>query len=82
MSLDLDSMSMSDSKIVQESFEIREILGEGTYGVVYKARDLRDGLVKAIKKIRLEDEDEGIPSTALREISALKQLDHPNIVKL
>ncbi len=75
-------MSMSDSKIVQESFEIREILGEGTYGVVYKARDLRDGLVKAIKKIRLEDEDEGIPSTALREISALKQLDHPNIVKL
>lgn len=72
MSLDLDSMSMSDSKVVQERFEIREILGEGTYGVVYKAKDLRDGQIKAIKKIRLEDEDEGIPSTALREISALK----------
>lgn len=30
----------------------------------------------------MEDEDEGIPSTTLREISALKDLDHPNIIKL
>lgn len=36
----------------------------------------------AVKKIRLEDEDEGIPSTTLREIFALKELDHPNIIKL
>jgi cyclin-dependent kinase len=34
-----------------------------------------------LKKIKLETEDEGIPSTALREISILKELDHPNIVK-
>lgn len=36
----------------------------------------------ALKKIRLESEDEGIPSTAIREISLLKELNHPNIVKL
>lgn len=36
----------------------------------------------AMKKIRLDDDDEGIPSTTLREIFALKELDHPNIVKL
>lgn len=36
----------------------------------------------AIKKIRLEQEDEGIPSTTLREISSLKELNHPNIIKL
>ena len=36
----------------------------------------------AVKKIRLENEDEGIPSTAIREISILKQLKHPNIVAL
>merc|ERR1712023_578031 len=34
------------------------------------------------KKIRLEAEDEGIPSTAIREISILKELQHPNIVRL
>lgn len=36
----------------------------------------------ALKKIRLEIEDEGVPSTALREISLLKELDHPNVVCL
>ena len=35
----------------------------------------------ALKKIILEDDGEGIPSTALREISMLKKLKHPNIVK-
>ena len=35
-----------------------------------------------MKKIRLESEEEGVPSTAIREISLLKELQHPNIVKL
>jgi len=35
-----------------------------------------------MKKIRLEQDDDGVPSTALREISILKELDHPNIVRL
>ena len=52
----------------------------GTYGVVYKARCLETGDMVALKKIRLESEDEGIPSTALREISLLRSLDHENIV--
>ncbi len=34
------------------------------------------------EKIRLESEDEGVPSTAIREISLLKELKHPNIVSL
>eukprot|EP00831_Metopus_contortus_P025719 TRINITY_DN2208_c0_g3_i1.p1 TRINITY_DN2208_c0_g3~~TRINITY_DN2208_c0_g3_i1.p1 ORF type:complete len:315 (-),score=65.47 TRINITY_DN2208_c0_g3_i1:68-1012(-) len=36
----------------------------------------------ALKKIRLESQEEGIPSTAIREIALLKELNHPNIVKL
>jgi hypothetical protein len=54
----------------------------GTYGVVYKARDIRTNQIVALKKIRLEAEDEGVPSTAIREISLLKELSKDdNIVK-
>lgn len=54
---------------------------KGTYGVVYKARDVNTGNIVALKKIRLEAEDEGVPSTAIREISLLKELKDDNIVK-
>ena len=56
--------------------------GEGTYGVVYKAKDKITNQFVALKKIRLETESEGVPSTAIREISLLKELDHPNVVQL
>ncbi|KAL4255470.1 Cyclin-dependent kinase 1, partial [Pleurotus pulmonarius] len=59
-----------------------EKVGEGTYGVVYKARDTTSNAIVALKKIRLEAEDEGVPSTAIREISLLKELRDDNIVKL
>ncbi|KAL0589682.1 hypothetical protein ABG067_002231 [Albugo candida] len=65
-----------------ERYQKLEKIGEGTYGVVYKAKDRVTGEVIALKKIRLEAEDEGIPSTAIREISLLKELQHPNIVRL
>ena len=35
----------------------------------------------ALKKIKLEKEDDGVPSTAIREISLLKGIRHPNVVK-
>lgn len=50
--------------------------------MVYKAKDLRTNTIVALKKIRLEAEDEGVPSTAIREISLLKELSRDdNIVK-
>ena len=64
-----------------DNYLIKEKLGEGTYGVVYKAIQKRTGDLVALKKIRLEKEDDGVPSTAIREISLLKGLKHPNIVK-
>lgn len=63
-------------------FEVIEKIGEGAYGVVYKARDSSNNQKVAIKKIRLEHCEDGIPQTTLREISFLKELDHPNVVKL
>ena len=57
-------------------------IGEGTYGVVYKAIERDTGRVIALKKIRLDDEDEGVPATAIREIALLKEVSkHKNIVK-
>jgi len=52
-----------------ERYQKIEKIGEGTYGVVYKSKDRVTGEIVALKKIRLEAEDEGIPSTAIREIS-------------
>ncbi|CAL0306103.1 unnamed protein product [Lupinus luteus] len=65
-----------------EQYEKVEKIGEGTYGVVYKARDRITNATFALKKIRLEQEDEGVPSTAIREISLLKEMQHRNIVRL
>lgn len=59
---------------------LRSLSPTGTYGVVYKAKDLSNNRIVALKKIRLEAEDEGVPSTAIREISLLKELRDPNIV--
>lgn len=66
----------------KDRYEKMERLGEGTYGVVFRAKDTVTNQLVALKKIKLENEDEGVPSTAMREISILKELQpHPNIVQ-
>lgn len=65
-----------------DNYDKLEKIGEGTYGVVYKCMELSSKEIVAVKKIRMEMEDEGIPATAIREISILKELNHPNIVNL
>ncbi len=64
-----------------DRYEKQRRVGEGTYGIVYKAKDRVSGDIVALKRIRLESEEEGIPSTAIREIALLKELQHPNVVK-
>lgn len=54
----------------------------GTYGVVYRGKNKETGQVVALKRIKIDDDNEGIPCSAVREISLLKELKHPNIVQL
>ena len=63
-----------------EEYKNLTLIGEGAFGRVYKGID-STGRTVAIKQIKFESDEEGIPSTALREISLLKTLkNHPNIV--
>ncbi|GAA5997689.1 hypothetical protein JCM5350_003985 [Sporobolomyces pararoseus] len=57
-------------------------VGEGTYGKVYKARNVETGQLVALKRIRMEAEKDGFPITAVREIKLLQNLRHPNVVDL
>ena len=62
-----------------------EQIGEGTYGQVYKAHCLSSGRIVAMKKIRIQGgghQGYGLPSTVIREIKILKQLRHPNMVRM
>lgn len=57
-------------------------IGKGTYGTVWKAQDTKTNQDVAWKKMIIHNENEGIPSIALREISLVKAFNHPNIIRL
>uniref|UniRef100_A0A0K0DWA7 Guanylate cyclase domain-containing protein n=1 Tax=Strongyloides stercoralis TaxID=6248 RepID=A0A0K0DWA7_STRER len=66
----------------EDNYEIEKQVGEGTYGQVFKAKQVTKGTKVALKKVRLENEREGFPITAIREIIILRQLSHKNVVSL
>ena len=72
---------LGNTKWVEE-YEKINIIGEGTYGTVYKARNKKTGQLCALKKVKMEHETDGFPVTSLREIKYLQRLKHPNIVNL
>ncbi|XP_002131004.2 cyclin-dependent kinase 9 [Ciona intestinalis] len=57
-------------------------IGQGTFGEVFKARDRKTDRLVALKKVIMENEKEGFPITALREIKILQLLKHENVVDL
>lgn len=65
-----------------ELYERLVQVGEGTYGKVYKARNVETERLVALKRIRMEAEKDGFPVTAVREIKLLQSLRHPNVVEL
>ncbi|KAH8269470.1 hypothetical protein KR018_001242 [Drosophila ironensis] len=65
-----------------QKYDKMEKIGEGTYGTVFKGRNRDTMEIVALKRVRLDEDDEGVPSSALREICLLKELKHKNIVRL
>ena len=68
---------------VYDSYERLERIDEGTYGIVWKAKDLSTNKVVALKQIKFDinlQKGEGFPVAALREIGVLLALSHENIV--
>ena len=56
-------------------------IGEGAFGAVFRARDLQTGELVAVKRVRLRD-TRNLPVNALRELSVLRRLEHPNVLAL
>ncbi len=59
-------------------------IGGGAYGTVYKARDRDSGQFVALKSVRVQTNQNGLPLSTVREVALLKRLeqfDHPNIVR-
>ena len=57
-------------------------VGEGTYASVFLARDLATNEKLAIKKIKIVSSADGLDMTALREVQFLRELRHPNVIRL
>ncbi|KAK5601802.1 Cyclin-dependent kinase 4 [Crenichthys baileyi] len=60
-------------------------IGGGAYGTVYKARDTESGKFVALKNVRVQTDQNGLPVSTVREVALLKrmeQFDHPNVVRL
>jgi len=86
--LEFSGIQLKEKKMQQRSPDAHYdrcgvVLGEGSYGKVYLAYDRKTGEKVALKKMSLEQDFNGIPVIAMREVAILKELSsHPNIVTL
>eukprot|EP00826_Nyctotherus_ovalis_P055974 TRINITY_DN748_c0_g12_i1.p1 TRINITY_DN748_c0_g12~~TRINITY_DN748_c0_g12_i1.p1 ORF type:complete len:315 (-),score=82.99 TRINITY_DN748_c0_g12_i1:766-1710(-) len=73
---------VENSENVYDVYTFQKKIGEGAFGVVYKAVHKVTHNARAIKKIMKDRRTKGIEASLMQEIAILKSLDHPNIVKL
>uniref|UniRef100_A0A0D9VF71 [RNA-polymerase]-subunit kinase n=1 Tax=Leersia perrieri TaxID=77586 RepID=A0A0D9VF71_9ORYZ len=70
-------------KIAKARHRYRSItVGQGTYSNVYKARERGTGRVVALKKVRFDTSESESVRFMAREMTILRRLDHPNVIRL
>lgn len=69
------------SSLIAGRFKSFKALGEGTYGIVYIAKDVKENQFVALKKFRTRKAQDGIDYNTIQEIRQLSELNHPNILK-
>ncbi|KAK2096324.1 Cyclin-dependent kinase 6 [Saguinus oedipus] len=79
--MEKDGLSRAD-----QQYECVAEIGEGAYGKVFKARDLKNGgRFVALKRVRVQTGEEGMPLSTIREVAVLRHLEtfeHPNVVSV
>ncbi|TID13305.1 hypothetical protein CANINC_004992 [Pichia inconspicua] len=65
-----------------DNYELYNQLGQGTFGVVTKARHKGSNQLVALKKFLITDKKEGFPITAFREITIMKKLKHKHVLQI
>ncbi|KAJ2227366.1 hypothetical protein H4R99_000973 [Coemansia sp. RSA 1722] len=79
---DTASSMLASCRPIDESYERLNKIEEGTYGIVYRARDLHTNEIVALKHLKLDQERNGFPITSLREIHTLLLAKHPHIINV
>jgi cyclin-dependent kinase 12/13 len=84
MSHKIRRVSLTAPKVLRDVtvYQKKHQVGQGTYGSVFMGADNITGEIVALKRINTEQEENGFPITAIREVKILKALENKNIVQL
>lgn len=80
--IDMDMLVNENKEDVLKCYKPIEVLGEGTFGKVFKVQQVSTGKEFAMKVVSRQCNFQDGSKNILREISVLKKLDHPNILKI
>lgn len=68
-------------EMLARRYELLDKIGNGAFGEVHRAKDLQSGEIRAIKRLRVNDDGrlQVVPAAQFQEIEAMRQLQHPNV---